>query len=249
VGEVNRVLARKLGQYADFSEDELADLAALEGEVQEVEPDTELIAEGDTIARCYIVLEGWAVCYKRLPDGRRQVINFMLPGDLLGLRSTLLRVADHSVKATTRLQLARFLVDDLHRLICDQPRIGVAIFWALCRDEAIVVEHLVNMGRRNAVERLAHFILELTARLRVLGLGNQDDYACPLRQEDFADVLGLTTIHINRTFRHLRERQVVTMYRGSLRILDHHKLIEIAGFSDHFLDHGNDGRKIPIGNA
>lgn len=231
-------LARKLGRYITLSTAETHILDRLESDVVIVERQSELISEGEEERRCYVVLDGWAACYKQVPDGRRQIINFMIPGDFLGLRSVLLQVSDHSVVAVSKLRLARFSVTELRRILAEQARICAAIFWALSRDEAIIVEHLVDLGRRNALERLAHLIIELGERLRQVGLGHEHGYHCPLRQEDFADALGLTTIHINRSFRELRERQLVTLSRRNVRINDREKLLQLVEFSDHYLHPG-----------
>jgi CRP-like cAMP-binding protein len=231
----SRPLAKKLCQYVPLSEEELAVLHGLENQVEEIERQAKLINEGDQAKRCFVILDGWVDCYKQLPDGRRQVINFMIAGDFLGLRSLLLQVSDHTVTALTNLRVSIFSADELRAILSDHPRIATAIFWALSRDEAIVVEHLVNLGRRNALERLAHFIIELGERLKLVGLAADDGFYCPLRQEDFADVLGLTAIHVNRCFRELRERRLATLVRRNIRIDDRAGLVGLAQFSGDYL--------------
>lgn len=228
-------LARKLGQYLDLVPADLAALARLEAEIIEVDRHDELFSEGDRDTSCYVVLDGWVACYKLLEDGRRQIINFMIAGDFLGLRSLLLQVSDHSATALTRLRLSVFSGEQLREIFADHPRVATAVFWAISRDEAIVVEHLVNLGRRKALERLAHFIIELGARLKLVGLATDDEYHCPLRQEEFADVLGLTAIHINRSFRLLREQQLAVFHRHRIVIHDRRRLIELAQYNDFHL--------------
>ncbi len=230
-------LARKLGQYTTLSGAELEVIARLEGQVQTIERHDELFEEGDDGKQCYVVIDGWAACSKLLPDGRRQIINFMIRGDFLGLRSVLLRVSDHTVTALTELRVGMFSAAALRDILADHPRLATAIFWALSRDEAIVVEHLVNVGRRNALERLAHLIIELGERLKLAGLATDDGYDCPLRQEDFADALGLTTVHVNRSLRQLRERQLVSLVNRRMQIRDLRGLAELAHFDDDYLDH------------
>jgi CRP-like cAMP-binding protein len=230
-----RPLARKLCQYVEFVEAELDILARLDGRIETIEPHTELISEGDGHQNCCVIIDGWAACSKVLPDGRRQVINFMIAGDFLGLRSQLLHVSDHTVTALTRLRVGTFSVDEMKQIMVEHPRIAVGILWALSRDEAIVVEHLVSLGRRNALERLAHFIVELSERLKLMGLADDDGFYCPLRQEDFADALGLTPVHVNRTFRQLRERQLATLVQRNIRINDRAALIRLAQFQGDYL--------------
>jgi len=232
-------LVRKLQQFVDLSTEELATVNRLESTVVDVDRHAELIAEGEEKQQCYVILDGWAACYKQLADGRRQVINFMIPGDFLGLRSLLLQVADHSATAVTPLRLGRFSAADLRRIMAEQPRVASAILWALSRDEAIVVEHLVDVGRRNALERLAHFIIELGERLALVGLADRHGYDCPLRQEDFADALGLTAIHINRSFRQLRQRGLADLAKRRMTVHDRAGLIELAQFTDFYLAPGS----------
>jgi len=232
-------LARKLQRFVDLTAEELAIVQQLESTVVNVDRHAELIAEGEPKQQCFVILDGWATCYKQLPDGRRQVINFMIAGDFLGLRSLLLRISDHSVTALTDLRVSRFSAAELRHIMKEHPRIATAILWALSRDEAIVVEHLVDIGRRNAMERLGHFILELGERLASAGLADEAGYDCPLRQEDFADALGLTAIHVNRSFRQLRERRLADLNKRRMTIHDRTTLAELAQFTDTYLEPGS----------
>ena len=207
-------LARKLNRFMPLGRDELAALAGLEARHRPVAAGTELIHEREAGQRAFILQQGWACCYKLLPDGGRQVIDFRLPGDFIGLRSVLLRTADHSSAAVTDLVVAevpaRRMLDTFHAL----PRLGAAILWAASRDEAMVVEHLVGIGRRSALARTAHLLVELGLRLQLVGWATRSGYACPLNQYLLADALGLTAIHLNRVLRQLRERKLLTFRDG-----------------------------------
>jgi CRP-like cAMP-binding protein len=231
------VLARKLRRFMNFTGEELRVLHRLDEPRRKVEAHTELTVEGQERQDCYILLEGWAACYKLLPDGKRQIINFSIPGDFLGLRSFLLRTADHSVVTLTQAWVSQFEQQRILEILEMLPRLGAAILWALSREEAIVVEHLVNIGRRKATGRVAHLLLELGERLRLVGLGNDGGYACPLTQEELADAVGLTPIHINRVLRQLRERGLATLSQRQLVIHDLAGLQELAEFNIGFLDY------------
>jgi CRP-like cAMP-binding protein len=230
-------LARKLAQFVVFTADEQEALGKLQVSNTVVERHGELVSEGTSNSDCFIVHTGWAVCFKLLSDGRRQIVNVLLPGDLVGLRSLLLSLSDHSVIALTKLRVSRVSSDELGRTMSDHPRVAIAILWSMSRDEAIIVEHLVDIGRRNALQRLAHFILELGERLKHIDQASDEGYYCPLRQEDFADLLGLTTIHVNRSFRALRERQLTSLTQRNIRIYDRPSLVELAEFDDAYLNH------------
>ena len=122
------------------------------------------------------------------------------------------------------------------KCVMDFPRLGAALLWAVSRDEAMIVEHLVSIGRRSALERTAHFFMELAERLILVGEATETEFKCPLSQFVLADALGLTAIHINRTLRQLRERQLLTLRRGSVIIHDLDALRKLAGFQGGYLN-------------
>ena len=131
------------------------------------------------------------------------------------------------------------MIDTFQRV----PRLGAAILWAASRDEAMVVEHLVNIGRRSALVRTAHLLLELGLRLQLVGLGSDSGFVCPINQYLLADALGLTAIHVNRVLRQLRERGLVTFRDGHVEFHDLKGLRSLADYHSGYLDQ-NDGRRI-----
>jgi CRP-like cAMP-binding protein len=235
---VESALARKLNRFMALGRDELAALAGLEAQPRPVAAGSELIHERQAGQRAFILQDGWACCYKLLPDGGRQVIDLRLPGDFIGLRSVLLRTADHSSAAVSDLIVAevpaRRMLETFHTL----PRLGAAILWAASRDEAMVVEHLVGVGRRDAPARTAHLLVELG--LRLVGLGDASGYACPVNQYLLADALGLTAIHLNRVLRQLRERKLLTFRDGRVVFHDLPRLRQLAGHHGGYLDQSSE---------
>lgn len=229
-------LVRKLSTFNLLGPGELAILAKLESRPHRVAAGTELVQEHQAGHHAYIVQQGWACAYKLLEDGKRQVVDFPIAGDILGLRSVLLRTSDHSFAALTNLVVAKVsghqLIDSLMRL----PKLSAAILWAASRDEAMVVEHLVSVGRRGALQRLAHFLLELGERLQLAGLGSEDSFACPLSQYHLADAIGLTAIHVNRLLRELRDQKLVTFRAGVVRFHDREGLRRLAVWHGGYLD-------------
>jgi CRP-like cAMP-binding protein len=129
------------------------------------------------------------------------------------------------------------LTTDILDGFANAPRLATAVLWAASRDEAMVVEHLVNLGRRSAEVRMAHFLLELGARLQLVGIGDKTGFDCPLTQYHLADALGLSAVHVNRVLRHLREEGLVTFQRGRVAFDDLAGLIDLAGFDAEYLDH------------
>ncbi len=223
-------LATKLQSFMELSEREAGCLAELQSSPIRVKAGKELVHEGQTGHLAYILQAGWACSFKLLPDGGRQIIAFPLPGDCVGLRSVLLRTSDHSFSALTDVVVSSVEASRMMQIFNEFPRLGAAILWAASRDEAMVVEHLVSIGRRSAIERTAHFFLELNERLRLVGLANDQEFACPLNQYVLADALGLSAIHVNRVLRQLRESNLMTLKDRKVVIQNMGKLKVLAGF-------------------
>lgn len=231
-----RPLVRKLGAFVALSETEHRVLDRLHSRRRKFVAGRDLVHQGQTDQAAYILMSGWACSYKLLPNGERQIVDFQIPGDFLGLRSVLLHLSDHSIEPVTDIEVTEVHAADLLTAFADTPRLATAVMWAASRDEAMVVEHLVNIGRRDADERMAHFLIELGARLALVGLGSKAGYACPLSQYLLADALGLSSVHVNRVLRHLREKGMVTFRNGFVTFDYYDKLTAFAEFDPTYLD-------------
>jgi CRP-like cAMP-binding protein len=232
-------LVQKLNRFLPLAADELASLAGLEARRRTIPAQTEIVHERQEGHHAFILQEGWACAYKLLPDGSRQVIDFSVPGDFMGLRSVLLRTSDHAFSAVNDIVVAEVSAQQMIETFQRMPRLGAAILWAASRDEAMVVEHLVSIGRRSALVRTAHLLLELGLRLQVVECGSDRGYACPLNQYLLADALGLTAIHVNRVLRQLRERGLVTFRDGRVEFHDLVGLRALAEYHSGYLDQSN----------
>lgn len=229
-------LAQKLSCFVALSDAELAVLASLHARRRTFTAGRDLVHQGQSSQAVYILASGWVCSYKIQSDGSRQIVDVQIPGDFLGLRSVLLRTSDHSFEPVTDIEAAEVFMADLLAAFADTPRLATAIFWAASRDEAMVVEHLVNVGHRDADARVAHFLLELASRLALVGMGSGDEYDCPLTQFHLADALGLSAVHVNRVLRQLREAGLVTFRNGRVSIHDHENLVDLAEFDTAYLD-------------
>lgn len=196
-----------------------------------------MLHQGQSARTAFILAEGWACSYVLLPDGNRQIVDIKIPGDFLGLRSMLFRTSDHNVEPITPVEASEVLPSDLIDAFARTPRLATAVLWAASRDEAIVVEHLVGLGRRTAAQRSGHFLLELAARLKLVGLGDKTGFDCPLSQYVLADTLGLSAVHVNRVLRELGEAGYVTFQNGRVSFHDLPGLIRFADFDPIYLDH------------
>lgn len=228
-----------------LSAQELACLEGLQSAEVHIERGRELVHQGDEEHVAYILKWGWGCSFKVLPDGARQIITFPIPGDCVGLRSVLLRAADHSFSALTDAVVSPVAVSRMLSLFQEFPYLGAAVLWATSRDEALVVEHLASLGRRSAIERTAHFFLELHDRLQLVGLASDREFACPLSQYLLADALGLSAIHVNRVLRQLRERQLMSFQQHKVVIHDAERLKDLAEYEqpeeNAILDHDRSG--------
>lgn len=230
-------LARKLESFVALSDVDHATLARLNRRRKSFSAGHQLIHEGQENASVYIMAKGWAGSYKLLPDGERLIVDVQIPGDFLGLRSVLFRTSDHTIEAVTRIEVSEVLSSDILDAFATAPRLATAVLWAASRDEAMVVEHLVNLGRRSADERMAHFLLELGSRLQLIGVGDETGYDCPLTQYHLADALGLSAVHVNRILRQLREDGLVTVQKKRVIFDDLEGLSRLAKFDMAYLDH------------
>ena len=229
-------LARKLSTFLQLSPEEVKCLAELQLSRRQVKRGEQFVREGQSGHKAFVLQAGWAFSYKDLSNGRRQIISFKIAGDCVGLRSVLLRTADHSLEALTDSVVSPVDGSRMLQVFSEFPRLGAAILWAASRDEAMVVEHLVSVGRRTAIERTAHFFMELAERLVLIDLATPNEFRFPLTQNVIADALGLTSIHVNRVLRQLREQELLTVERGTVRVHNLPGLRKLSGFRGSYLN-------------
>jgi CRP-like cAMP-binding protein len=228
-------VVRKLATLIDLTNEEITCLEALQTESRSFDRHATLYSEGDRIDLTYMVADGWAMRYKSLSDGRRQILNFILPGDFIGLYGSLIETADHSVEALTQLRTHVFAPQRIIDVFGSCPRLGAAIAWTAGREEAILAEQVVRIGRRSAFERTAHLFLELLKRLQLVGLAGQRSFELPLSQDILADSLGLSMVHVNRTLRRLRQGGLIKVVDKRLIIEDVERLGQLAEFSPDYI--------------
>ena len=228
-------LIDKLGSYLPLSQVEVTFLRDLHGTKRRFDRHRDIIAQGRPYRSVFILCSGFAWRYKILPDGKRQLLGFGLPGDLIGFPACFFENAVNATGSLTEVVVATVPFTTLYDLFARFPRIAIALFWISAREAAIYNEHLVDIGRRSAYERLAHLILELLVRLRAVGLAEELSYSLPLTQELIADVLGLSGPHVSRMLRLLREEGLVTVDGHRLTIMDLELLTLLAGFDGDYL--------------
>jgi CRP-like cAMP-binding protein len=204
---------------------------------------TDISQEGDKPKDVHLIVEGWAYRYKELEDGRRQILSLFLPGDICDQNVFILREMDHSIGTITAARVA-----DLPRAFFDEisagyPRITAALRWETLVNAAIEREWTMNLGQRNAIERMAHLLCELFFRLEMTGLTIDNTCAFPLTQADLAEATGLSTVHVNRTLQQLRAHDLIALRCKTLVVPDLDRLMRTGLFNPNYLHRERDGRQ------
>jgi CRP-like cAMP-binding protein len=228
-------LIDKLSSYLQLSPVEVSFLRDLHGSRRHFDRHRDIIAQGRPYRSVFILCSGFVWRYKILPDGKRQLLSFGLPGDLIGFPATFFETAVNATGSLSDVVVATVPFAALYDLFARFPRVALALYWMAAREAAIYGERIVDIGRRSAYERLAHLILELLTRLRAVGLGEELSYVLPLTQELIADVLGLSGPHVSRMLRLMREEGLVTIEGHRLTVMDLESLTLLAGFDGDYL--------------
>lgn len=194
-----------------------------------VDAGTPVMMEGANSPQLFTALRGMGLRAKILSNGRRQVVNFVYPGDFLGLQSTVMKEMRHSVEAVTRMTLCVFDRKEFWSLVKGSPELSYGLTWLAATEEHFLGEALATIGQRTAVERIAWALVRITQRCEAIGMAEAGRVPFPFRQQDLADALGLSLVHTNKTLARLRERQLATWHDGTLAVTDIGALARIAG--------------------
>ena len=231
-------LAAKMARYIDLSESETLVLERMQMSPRQLPRRADIVVHGRTCETLFVLIEGVALRYKLLAAGKRQIVNVLLPGDLIGFPACFFEKALYGVVGLTNTVVSTVSFGLIAEMFYSSPRLAMAFYWAAAHEAAMYAERLVGLGRKAAHERLAHFLLELLARLRCVGLADACSYRLPLTQEEVGDILGLSTPHVNRMFRELREQGLLLMDGQHLRFPDVETLASLAKFEESYLTGG-----------
>ncbi|EIJ43071.1 cAMP-binding protein [Beggiatoa alba B18LD] len=226
---------RKLNRFQPLPESQQAVVQQYRAGQTTIPAKQYLYREGELHGNIYTVFSGWIMLYKTLSNGGRQILRYVLPGDFIGFQADLQFPMNHSAQTLTDCTLCVFPRPNFLQMLQTNPELGLQIAWITARDMTLGQEYLVNIGRKNAKERLAFLFLELYQRLRLRNPKITDSIPFPMTQEDIADTLGLTLVHVNRTLRSLREEGLVNLSHHTLTILDYDQLSDITGFNNSTL--------------
>lgn len=199
----------------------------------------DLISEGDRPDRIRFVLSGWLARYKTLEDGRRQIVNFILPGEICDAYSYLLARVDHSIGTLTPIVYSEIERDRFEALIASDRSLAEALWCEWLAGSSIQREWTLNIGRRVALERVAHLLCEIFERLRPVGMVDGNSCAFPITQMDLADATGLSVVHLNRTLQELRAAGLIVLRERMLTINDLDALKSAGLFNPVYLHHAD----------
>jgi CRP-like cAMP-binding protein len=229
-------LLMKLEQYAPFSECErqrVIELTCRRRDTYAARQD--IVKEGEHVETIHVVISGMAARYKILPDGERQIMAFLIPGDLCDLEVFVLERMDHGICAIPETVCAVLPAAVIKHLLTEMSGLTRALWWSTMTDSAVLRERIVDHGRRDARARIAHIFYELLIRYRVVGMAAGNQIPLPLTQEELADAAGLTPVHVNRTLRQLRDMGLVELRNRLLTVHDVLGLKRVAGFNPNYL--------------
>ncbi len=195
-----------------------------------VEAGATILLEQTPSPHLYTILEGWAFRQKQIEDGRRQVLNFGLPGDLVGLQMAIMGEMQHTVTALTRIRLCVFQRDDIWKMFRDHPELAFSITWMASREEQLLDGLLLSVGQRTAPERTAHLVLHLYDRAEAVGYAGDDAMQAPFSRTHFADALGITPEHLSRTLRKLRQNDLLRWSDDRIEIVNRAAVEELATY-------------------
>jgi CRP-like cAMP-binding protein len=223
---------RHCGLFVPFDGEELEFMRRFKtGEVT-LAPGETLLMEGQGSRALFTVLAGSGTRYKTLEDGRRQVINFLLPGDFIGMQASLMGEMKHSVAASSEMRLCRFNRADLWTLFRSYPERAYALTWIGAVEEHFLGEAIATLGQRDAAQRLGWALMRLHGRLAAAGLARGASVPLAFRQQDLADALGLSLVHTNKTLARFRRLGLANWSRGRLSIPDRTRLAAVCGIEE-----------------
>lgn len=228
-------LIEKFSRYKALTPAERSFLSDLQSEERLAAPNQEVIVQGGRSDYLFVLKSGRAYSHKMLPDGKRQVLEFLIPGDFIGVREFAFDGALNSVTTAANTLLCPFPKSRLDELYQDYPGLLAVLLRISTREQALLVERIVNIGSRSAYQRIAHFFIEHLLRLRAVGLTRGTRFDFPVGRMVLADALGLSRGHLIRSLKQLKQENLLEVRGGEAHILDEEKLIRVAGFEEFYL--------------
>ncbi len=228
-------LLSRLQHHAALVESDYSALMRLAHRLVVKQPGQVIVTAGERLQDVFVLEQGWAIRYRVLEDGSRQIVNFMLPGDCFDLQAVVGAQSDHHVSALTSVRLRMISGSLFLNAVRQNATLATVFWWSAVQEESILREQIVRIGRRTARQRCAHMLVELHRRLMMAGMVKDDACVLPLTRDVMADALGLSPVHVSRSIANLRGRKMIETTRGSIRLRDVPGLIEVGEFNPRYL--------------
>lgn len=229
-------IVRHFQHFRPLSESDADLLKTLEQDPVKYRKNATVWSEHEEETHFFTLKSGWACAFHNLEDGSRQILDIFVPGDIIGIRECAFRRRLVSVVTLTEAELCPFPQDRLARVFAQSSTLAGLFFMISSADQAILLQRLINLGRRNALVKLSHFLVEICERLKRACVELDQDFHLPLSQALLGDALGLSAVHVNRTVKILKEKQLIARGHGSVDVLDLNGLKKIANFDESYLE-------------
>jgi len=233
---MNNPWVMKMEQFTAFTQSERARLdAIITFKQREFQAQEDVIADGAHSEYCHVLLTGLACRYKLLPDGERQIMAFLVPGDLCDAEIFILKKMDHAVGTLAPSTTAMIHSSEMKTLLRETSSISDALWWGTMTDLGVLRERIVDQGRRDSSERVAHLLYEMLVRYRVSGATSTNTIDFPITQADLADATGMTASHVNRVLQRFREDGTIELRKKTLTVTDPARLRSLGQFNPAYL--------------
>jgi CRP-like cAMP-binding protein len=234
-GAALQLFANRLAARSILTDEEASAVLSLSGQIRQVAAHQDFVQLGERVDHSCLVMDGMVGRFGQNKDGGRQITCLHMAGDMADLPSVVSPKSGWGLMAMTATTVLRLPHADLRRIAAQHPGVAEA-FWRDCvADGSIFSEWVVNVGRRDALTRIAHVLCEMAIRCEYAGLGDRHAFPLPITQSDLGDATGLTSIHVNRTLKTLKAQCGVTMKSGTVTIPDWDMLVSIGDFDAGFM--------------
>ncbi|SFI87402.1 Crp/Fnr family transcriptional regulator [Bradyrhizobium sp. Gha] len=232
---IRAALVERLRISSAIADKDVREIEALPISVRQFPAETAVVRDGERATNCCLIADGFCARSKTIASGKRQILSLHIPGEIPDLMSLFLHVMDHDLSTLTPATLGFIKHDDLQKLHRRNPDLAEMFWRDTLIDAAMFREWIVNVGQRPAPARLAHVMIELRERLRLIGRVDGDSFEMPLTQEQVGETLGITSVHVNRVIKQVRQDGIVEFNRGRVTVLDERKFQELADFDVRYL--------------
>lgn len=219
---------RRKSLFAEMTDAQVGDMQRFKVGELVVDPGTPILLQGSNSPQLYTILHGMGLRYRLLPNGERQVVNFVFPGDFLGLQAGVMGEMGHSVEATTKMTLCVFDRTELWSFIKVDPERGFRLAWLAAAEEHFLGSAMTTIGKRTALQAVAWALVRIYQRMVASGAATDQKMKFPFRQQDLADALGLSLVHTNKTIRILKEKQLIAWTEAEVKLHDVSELAKIG---------------------